>query len=295
MNLRTLLCFAAVASTAFAQPSATMRPDLLSSFDFNYSWSSKEDIARGSAVLGSLSVEQYGFSVASRQPISQQTVLVYGVAFDTHDFKFGGLLPIPQDLTELSLNLGAQTRFNENWGGAIYLRPGFYGDLDSGLDTDAINVPVLALATYAPSRELVWMFGLNVNGFSDNVVLPVLGVRWMFAPEWTFNVGFPRSGISWKFNDRLELSAGASFSGGSFRLTQNLGSPATGIARLANTYVDFREVRVGLGLDYKLTDRSSLSLDVGTVTDRKLDYFDKNYRLDGDAGTFFSLSLKGGF
>lgn len=295
MNLRTLLCFAAVTSTALAQPSATMRPDLLASFDFDYSWSSKEDIARGSAVLGSLSVEQYGFSVSSRLPVSKQTLLVYGLAFDTHDFKFTGLLPIPQDLTELSLNLGVQTRFSEKWSGAAYLRPGFYGDLDSGLDTDAINVPFLALATYAQSRDLFWMFGLNVNGFSDNVALPVVGVRWKFAPEWTFNLGFPRSGVTWKLNERLDVSAGASFSGGSFRLTQNLGVPATGIARLANTYVDFREVRVGLGLDYKLNDRASLSLDVGAVTDRKLDYFDKNYRLDGDGGTFFSLALKGGF
>lgn len=295
MKLRTLLCLAALAPAAFAQPSATMRPDLLASFDLTYSKSSNEDIARGPAVLGQLSVEQFGFSASGRHPWSEQTMLAYGVAFETYDFKSSYGLPLPTDLTEISLNLGVQQRINAQWGAAVYLRPGFYGDLDAGLDSKSFNAPLLAMATFAQSKDLMWSFGLNVNGFSDNPVLPIVGVRWKFAPDWTFNLGFPRSGVTWKFSERLELSAGASFSGGSFRLSKNLGVPATGVPRLANTFVDFREVRVGLGLDYAFSERSKLSLDVGAVTDRKIDYFDKNYRLDGDAGTFVSVSFKGGF
>jgi hypothetical protein len=293
--MKRLLLLALAAVPAFAQPSATMRPDLLASFDLNYSWSSKEDIARGPATLGTLSVEQYGFSASTRLPRSQSTMLVAGLAFNTHDFKFTGPLPIPEDLTEFSLNLGVQRRFDERWSGAVFARPGFYGDLDSGIDTDALNVPVLAVVNYAPSRALVWTFGLNLNAFSDNPVLPVAGVRWTFAPEWTFNVGFPRSGLIWRATDRLEVTGGVWFSGGSFRLTQNLGVPATGIPRLANTFVDFREVRAGVALDYALTDRAKLRLDLGAVTDRKIDYFDKGYRLDGDGGTFLGLSVIGSF
>lgn len=295
MKLRTLLCLAALAPAAFAQPSATMRPELLASFDLSYSKSSNEDIARGSTVLGQLSVEQYGFSASGRHPWSEQTVLAYGVAFETYDFQSSFGLPLPKDLTEFSLNLGVQHRINAQWGAAVYLRPGFYGDLDEGLNSKSLNAPFLAMATFAQSKDLMWSFGLNVNAFSDNPVLPIVGVRWKFAPDWTFSLGFPRSGFTWKFSDRLSFNTGASFSGGSFRLSQNLGVPATGIPRLANTFVDFREVRIGVGAEYAFTERSKLSVDVGAVTDRKIDYFDKNYRLDGDAGTFVSIAFKGGF
>lgn len=284
-----------VAVPAIGQPSATMRPGLLSSFDLNYSWSSQEDLARGPSQLGQLAVEQSGFSASTRIPWRPGMLLVAGLAFNSHDFKFDGPLPLPEDLTELSLNLGVQRRLDEHWSLAAFLRPGLYGDLDSGADTDALNAPLLAAATYAPNRTLVWTFGLNVNAFSDNPVLPVVGVRWTFVPEWTFNLGFPRSGLIWRATDRLEVTGGVWFSGGSFRLTRNLGVPAPGIARLANTFVDFREVRAGLALEYALTDRTKLRLDFGAVTDRKVDYFDRNYRLDGDGGAFVGLAAQGSF
>lgn len=293
---RLLPLFFVSIAIALAQPSATQRPDLLASVDVTTSFSSREDIARGSTVLGTLAVDQFGFSASARHAWSQQTTLIYGAAVNTLDFKASTTtLPIPDDLTELSLNLGLQHRYNERWSAALFLRPGFYGDLDDGLDTDALNAPLLALANYAQSRDLIWSFGLNVNAFSDNAVLPIVGVRWQFAPDWLFSVGFPRTGVTWKATDRLSLRTSVSFAGGSFRLTRNLGSPAAGIARLANTFVDFREVRVGLGGDYALTERTTLSLDIGAVTDRKLDYFDKDYRLDGDGGTFVSLAIKGAF
>jgi hypothetical protein len=61
-----LLSALAAATVAVAQPSATMRPDLLASVDFNFSSSSREDIARGPSVLGTVAVKQYGASVSGR-------------------------------------------------------------------------------------------------------------------------------------------------------------------------------------------------------------------------------------
>lgn len=291
-----LLFVLGAAAVAVAQPSATMRPDLLASVDFHVSQSSDEEIARGPAAVGSVAVKQYGASVSARRAWSDSTSLIYGAAFNVHDLELSGsFLPLPEDLTELSLNLGVQHRFDPRWSAAVYLRPGFFGDLEEGLNRDSFNVPLLVMATFAHSRDLAWSFGVNANGFSDNPVIPIVGVRWQFAPQWLFSVGFPRTGLAFEVNDRLTLRAGAGFSGGSFRITKNLGVPAPGVARLANTFLDFREVRAGVGLDYALGKTSELSLDVGAVTDRKFDYFDKNYRLDGDSGLFAALALKGSF
>ncbi|MBA4136507.1 MAG: hypothetical protein C0518_04235 [Opitutus sp.] len=293
---RFFLLFLVTAGAGLAQPSATMRPELLATVESNASFSSDEDLARGSAVLGQVGVRQYGVSVAARRPWNESTTLIFGAAVNVHDLELSSpLLPLPEDLSEFSLNLGVQRRFDARWSGAAYLRPGFYGDFEEGLSSDSFNAPLLVMAMFAQSRELVWSFGLNVNGFSDNPVLPIAGVRWQFAPQWLFSVGFPRTGFAYELNDRLTLRAGASFSGGSFRLSRNLGVPAPGIARLSRTFLDFREVRVGVGADYAFTEQTSLSLDVGAVTDRKFDYFDKNYRLDGDGGLFVALALKGSF
>lgn len=290
-----LLGFAALTTVAFAQPSATMRPDLLASAEFNGSYSSREEVARGPQTLGTLAVRHYGVSVAASRAWDEATTLLYGVAVQQFDLdQEGGALPLPAQLAEFSLNLGMQRRIDARWSAALYLRPGFYGDFEEGLGK-AFNLPALLLAHYTHSRELTWSFGVNANPFSDHPVLPIAGVRWRFAPQWTFSVGFPRSGFTWQTTERLALRAGAGFTGGSFRVSRNVGSPSAGLARIANTFVDFREVRAGLGLDYSLGKDVTLSADVGAVTDRKFDYFDKHYRLDGDAGLFFALALKGSF
>lgn len=282
------------AVTAFAQPSATMRPALLASVSVETSYSSREDLARGATRLGNLAVQHFGVSFSSRHQVNEASTLLYGVAYQTHELDASGPLPLPDRLAELSLNLGWQQRLSPQWSIAVFARPGLYSDFEQ-LDSDSLNLPVLALANYAVSRDLIWSFGLTANPFSDNPVIPIVGVRWNFAPQWTFNVGFPQSGFTWKPTEQLALRAGARFQGGSFRITENLGTPAPGIARLANTFVDYREVRVGAGLDYELGDRFTLSFDLGVVTDRKFDYFDRNYRLDGDRGLYGALALKASF
>ena len=71
--------------------------------------------------------------------------------------------------------------------------------------------------------------------------------------------------------------------------------PVAGIDRLGISFLDFREVRAGLGADVKLAEKWSLALEAGAVTDRKFDYFDRNYSLNGDAGWYGTLFLRTSF
>jgi hypothetical protein len=176
---------------------------------------------------------------------------------------------------------------------SVFARPGFYGDFtEMG---DSFNLPLLAMATYTRRKELVWTFGLNVNPMAENPVLPVAGVRWQFAPAWTFNLGFPQAGFIFQPNPKTIWRAGVSFQGGSFRISDNLGVPAPGVARLANTFLDYREVRVGLGADLTLPAGFILTLDAGVVTDRQFDYYDRDYRLNGDPAAYGSIALRAAF
>jgi hypothetical protein len=291
LRLSLLLLLLPVA--ALAQPSATMRSVLLESLDLEISASSKENIQQGGASLGTVSVLSTAFSVTGRRAWDATTMLSYGFAYRRHDLEATTSL-LPDQLAELTLNLGLQRRFSAQWSGAIFARPGLYGDFED-LGSGSLNLPVLMLFNYARHPDLVWNFGLNLNAFSDNPVLPIAGVRWRFAPDWTFTIGFPQSGFSWRHGETLTLRAGVGFNGGSFRVTESLGIPGPGRPRLANTYLDFREVRVGFGADLSLGKGFKLVADLGAVTDRKFDYFDRDYRIDGDAGIYGTLSLRASF
>ena len=292
--LRLLALLALLPAALAAQPpSATMRPGLLADYEIKSWYSSKENLDRGATRNGEASVTHFGLSLSSRHAVSPTTQPVDGLAYATYELDAAGAA-LPDRLGELSLNLGVIHRLSPTWTLAGYARPGFYSDFES-FDADAVNVPVLLLATYVVSPELVWSFGLNASAFSDNPVLPIVGLRWQFARDWTFALGFPQSGFTREINDTLALRLGASFAGGNFRVTRNLGVPAPGVPRLANTYLDFTEIRVGLGADLALGGDLKLALDVGAVTDRKFDYFDRNYRLDSDTGFFAALSLRGAF
>lgn len=294
MNLRLLaLLVPALLLSASAQPSATMRPALLEDFTVESSFSSREDLDRGDTPVGDAAIMHYGFGLSLRHALNADTTLAYGVAFSTHEIDSTNVL-LPDRLTEATFNLGVQHRFSPQWSGALYARPGFYSDFER-FTGRAVNVPVLLFAHYHARPELAWSFGVTANSFSDNPVIPILGVRWQFAPDWTFNLGFPRSGFTRKISDSLSVRAAVAFVGGSFRLTQSLGEPAPGVGRLANTYVDFREVRAGLGADLTLGEGFALTVDAGAVTDRKFDFFDRNYRLDADGGLFVALSFKGSY
>jgi hypothetical protein len=291
--LRLGFIFSLTALTAAAQPaSATFRTSLLETWSFGYGYSSKGDLER-SGPAGDVAVQRVDLSISGRRPTAGGLMLVYGFNFTSNELETSPGTPLPERLAELSLNLGAIRRFNPEWAVSAFARPGFYGDFTE--IGDSLNLPMLAVANYTRSKELTWTFGLNVNPMADNPVLPVAGVRWQFAPAWTFNLGFPQAGFVYQASPKATWRAGVSFQGGSFRISDNLGVPAPGVDRLANTLLDYREVRVGLGADLTLSAGFVLVLDAGMVTDRKFDYFDRDYQLNGEPAAYGSIALRAAF
>jgi hypothetical protein len=190
----------------------------------------------------------------------------------------------------VSVSLGLRGFLTREWAWGAFLRPGFYGDFQH-LGGDSFNAPLFLTTFYAPRPGLTWIFGLGFNAFNQHPVLPAAGVRWKFAPEWELEVGFPRTGVTWRADPRLALRAGLSVVGGNYRITESLGVPAPGIARLANTYLDLTEVRAGAGLNYTFTGGLALDLGAGVTTLRRFEYPDRDYRLSGANVGWVSLAL----
>lgn len=281
-SLVTFLLFAASAGLAAAQ---APRPSLLETFVLRGGFSSDETIG-----TGSVSLAHYELAVGGRLATGSSGFALLGLNYRTYQIDATSTVPVPESLSEISVTLGLQRRLSATWSALAVLKPGLYGDFEQ-INGDSFNAPLLVLANYSTRPDLTWTFGLNVSAIGENPVLPAIGVRWQFAPEWTFNLAFPRTDVSWQVSKTLATSFGIRFEGGSYRVTDNLGVPEAGVRRLANTYVGFTEIRVGAGLRYYFNSAVKLELEAGVMTDRKFDYYDRDYTLNGDAGTFVSISL----
>lgn len=279
------------ANGAFAQqpPSAVFRPALLDLSAGNYSYSTKADVEHG-GVLGAVAVHHFETSLSGRHELHDGLQLAYGLAYDTNLLLADATVPLPDNLTVFSVNFGFIRTLDSAWTAALFARPGFYSDFKQ-LGSRSLNMPVLVSVRYAPRRELAWTFALSLNPFAKNPALPVIGVRWEFAPEWDFALGFPRTGLTWHATDGLALRADASFQGGSYRITH----PPPTAPVLDGTLVDYREIRAGFGLDFQLSQASTLSLDAGLVADRRFDYYQRGFRLDGRSAAFVKLALDARF
>lgn len=287
------LIFCATALVASAQTASTkFRPSMLNDWSLGYSYSSPSELDRGGPA-GEVAVHRMDLSFSGGRPLAKGTMLAYGLTFTTNELALSPGTPLPERLAELSLNLGYIRRFNPEWSLSVFARPGFYGDFTQ--IEDSLNMPVLALANYKQSKELVWTFGLIIDPMGEYPVMPVAGFRWDFAPAWTFNLGFPQAGFIYKASPTTVWRAGLSFQGGSFRISDNLGVPAPGVDRLANTRLDYREMRFGLGADLTLPAGFILVLDAGYVADRKFDYYDRDYILNGEPAYYGAIALRASF
>lgn len=286
------VCLLMLVSLLAAQPRGSGPTATPTNFGSELAFSSREDVSRGDVRAGSVASQHQDFSFSHRIALTAADTLVAGLSYGRLDLDASAGLPLPGTLEELAVRLSWERILSPGVFTVVSARPGFSGDRLNG---DSFNVPVLLLGGFASSRQLVWTFGVNANALSRRPVMPVAGVRWEFTPGWTFAVMYPRVGFTWRARPGLTWQAGLHLDGGGYRVTQNLGVPAPGIARLANTRFDVRELRAGVGADWDLGNGCSLGLEAGVVTDRKFDFHDRNYRLDTNGGPFAALSFKGAF
>lgn len=290
LALLALLALAAVAPGRGQPASATFRPALLNSFSAAYTSSASGGLTRGDQAAGDVALTRFTFSTAGRLPLGAGLRGTAGLAYERTTLDAAAGTALPGSVQEVSLALGLQGSWTPAWAWGAFLRPGFYGDFQQ-LDGDSFNAPLFLAAFYTPRPGLTWVFGLSANAFNDQPVLPAAGVRWQLAPAWELEVGFPRTGVTYRVDPGLAWQAGLSVVGGNYRITDSLGVPAPGIARLANTYLGLTEVRVGGGLTAAFAGGLGLELSAGVTILRRFDYPDRHYRLSGDGVGWIRLAL----
>lgn len=274
-------------------------------FESSVSLSSKSDV-RKSVKLGEASVLYSHVEYANGFALDEDTKLMAGLGFSQTDFsldhRYAGRLVLPDRLENLSLTLAAERRLSPTMALSLAAQPGFRGS-EGHYGKQAFSVPLVVGLSYAKSRDLIYLFGVAYDEFSEYQVVPMAGVLWNVNPKWMLSIGFPRTGVTYKASEDLKFYANLSVEGGSYYVKGH-NFPSTGVINpgeppyppaLHDTFLDYREIRVGSGLEYKLAGTITLQAEAGMVTTRRWEYHQKDYDYRGRPAAFANLSLKVSF
>jgi Domain of unknown function (DUF6268) len=275
------ICSRLLAQSTFDDSAPALNGNSLSSLSAGYSYSGKAELDHGTKV-GGVQVDHYDFNYTGRLPGPAGLGFFGGVFWSEDDLNLTGPVPLPRRLQSKGVNLGLVKKLTPDWSLLAAAKLGFAGD-SSKASGSTFNVSGAVVATQKVSPAFSWDFGVGASLRDRYGVLPIVGLRWVLAPDWTLSVGFPRTALVYKASDQLSLDAGLRFQGGGYRISS---TPAPGLGK---TYLDYHEFRLGAGLDYRPAPNVSLVLDGGVALDRRFDYYNRNYTLKGKAAGYFRL------
>jgi hypothetical protein len=254
-------------------------------FDVEGTYVGDGDIERGER--GDMVIRDFDEAQARARflltPMTKIGILRLGVQTERYAFSFGSNAPIPDDLHSTNLILGLDTKFSDSFLIRFEMQPGFYGIDWDDFGRDTFNVPFILGGTYIFSSGVQFVFGVGVDAWRSNVVLPGGGVRWKFAPEWTLNAVVPTPRLEYEPNSNMVFFAGADIRSTSYRVEKNFGT-LRGNTALNHASITYNELRVGGGLDWKLSTAIKLSIEGGYIPYRNFDFHRTQVRYHQDGG-----------
>lgn len=273
---------AAVLAAAVAAPLAGAA-DVFHSYA-GWSHSSKAELERNGP-QGEIAVNAYTFGLVEKGDWMEGLEGSYGLVWRLFDFDAAPGILLPEQLQSLSLDISAEIQLSPKWWVRGTVSPGVYAQ-ELRFNSKAVNAPGTFLMTFAPNPELELLIGAGFNYFASHRVIPLAGLRWAISETWALSVGLPRTGLAYAPSERLLVHLGATAQGGSYRVQDFFALPDPD-APPATTLLDYREIRVGVTLDYAISEHLSINLDGGWVAHRRFEYFRREYRLSHQGGAAY--------
>ena len=249
--------------------------------DVDYSYTGNAAVS-GSGLTGTKIDEHSAdvkFVVSSQ--VTRDLLLRAGGEWQRFSFGVPAGKPVPSTLQQASAVIGCDYQLGGQWIMRAELQPGIYSDF-AEISGGDVNAPLVLCGVYLANPDLQWLLGLHVDVRSQYPVLPVAGVRWKFADEWTLDFMLPKPRLEYDLNDRTQLYLGAGLAAGTFRIGDHFGTDH-GLAKLDRQMVDYLEVRVGAGCSWKITPTLQLEAEAGTLAYRDFNFFNTaiDYRSHG--------------
>lgn len=284
------LSFGFVAARSAAQqsdPGGSGASFGISDISASFSFSPESDIERD-GVIGSVELSHYEFDATISLPAPETWNFSTGFSWSRDELEFTGAVPLPEKLESFGLNFTVMKDLGEEigpgWSAMAILNPSFASD-SGDFSGDSFSFLGIVAISKEMGPDLSWNLGVVTMTRGENKVLPMVGLHWSFAPDWSLDLGFPRTGITYQVTEALRVTTGATFHGGTYYIED------TPLSEPRETYMEYQEIRFGLGAEYRFSQNLSIGIEGGAVLERKFDFYDENFELDGKSAGYGRISL----
>jgi hypothetical protein len=213
------------------------------------------------------------WNVGSRDVLSYQVregfLVRFGLEVERYNFAVPDTLVLPSKLQSASIVVGADLQLGDAWIVRVEVQPGYYGNTD--LRSANFSAPVIVGASYFVSSDLQFVAGLSVDANRKYPVLPGLGFRYKYNADWVFDLILPTPRIEYSLNKSTTLYAGGDLQGATYRVDSDFGT-LHGNPKLNEAWVDYSQIRVGVGASWKLRPEMTLEVEAGIVPVQEFDF-----------------------
>lgn len=199
-------------------------------------------------------------------------------------------LNLPDQLVELSMDMGWTWRYVNDSALQVRLMPGIYSDIEK-IDSDAFFFPFSFAGIGAFHPTLSGIAGLEVRPGFERVVMPILGLEWEIADWLRLRAGLPESRLTYFLDRYWRTYLGLDWRSDTFSLHDG-GS----VDRDTITIEDFHAY---WGLSYSLTDEIQLIGEIGSIFSRGVEFGRQEEGVDDsvdiDKQIFLRMGIGGPF
>jgi opacity protein-like surface antigen len=142
--------------------------------------------------------------------------------------------------------------------------------------------------TYIVNSGFQIVFGVGIDALRKYPVLPGGGIRWKFAPQWTLNAVAPAPRLEYEVSNSFMVYGGADIRATSYRVDKQFGT-MRGDPALNHAAITYEELRVGGGLEWKLTSAIKLVAEGGFIPFRNFDFHRTEVRYHQDGGAPYGM------
>jgi hypothetical protein len=238
------------------------------------------------------------WDIGSRQVLSYQAregfLVRFGLEVERYNFAVPDTLMLPSKLQSASIVVGADLQLGDAWIVRVEVQPGYYGG-GPDLRADNFAAPIVVGASYFASADLQFVAGLSIDVNRKYPVLPGIGFRYKYNAYWVFNMILPQPRIEYSLNKNTTLYAGGDIQGATYRADSDFGTQQ-GTPKLNNAWIDYSQIRVGVGASIKIRPEVTLEMEAGIVPVQEFDFHRANVRASStEIPPYGGLVLKAAF
>jgi opacity protein-like surface antigen len=197
--------------------------------------------------------------------------------------------PIPDHINTLGFSGGLGFRLNDQWTFVGSVGPQIYRLND--INSDDVGFAGRVTATYKWKANLTVVVGIGFETDGELPVVPVVGLRWDIQTNLTLNLMLPKPELIYRVNSDFDVFAGAGGNSAVFRADRDFGDKI-GQPNFNNALGTYIDLRLGAGVEYKISHAVSLGIEGGYSVLRKIDYNRVDQTISFDPSPYVQVGLK---